>query len=106
LSFRVLKETRHGRGRPHLFADPGRSRPHPHAGQWHPARPQGADQYDFDGDDNPQEDGGDPAGAAQTGGDHTRRPERTEAMRGQGPKTRAAQKSEINREPGFGPKGG
>ena len=71
-----------------------------------PNRPQGADQYDFDGDDNPQEDGGDPAGAAQTGANHTRRPERTEAMRGQGPKTRAAQKSEINREPGFGPKGG
>ena len=68
-------------------------------------RPQGADQYDFDGDDNPQEDGGDPSMEAQTGGNHTRRPDRTEAMRGQGPKTREAQKAEINRQPGFGPKG-
>jgi hypothetical protein len=62
-----------------------------------PSGPQGADQYDFDGDDNPQEDGGDPAGAAQMGRDHTRRPDRTEAMRGQGPKTREAQKAEINK---------
>ena len=60
-----------------------------------PNRPQGADQYDFDGEDNPQEDGGDPSGAAQTGSNHTRRPERTEAMRGQGPKTRAANKAEV-----------
>ena len=71
-----------------------------------PSRPRTADQYDFDGEDNPQEDGGDPSMGAQTGRDHTRRPDRTEAMRGQGPKTRAAQKAEINREPGFGPKGG
>ena len=70
-----------------------------------PNRPQGADQYDFDGADNPQEDGGDPSMEAQTGGNHTRRPDRTEAMRGQGPKTREAQKAEINRQPGFGPKG-
>ena len=70
-----------------------------------PSRPRTADQYDFDGDDNPQEDGGDPSMEAQTGGNHTRRPDRTEAMRGQGPKTREAQKAEINRQPGFGPKG-
>lgn len=71
-----------------------------------PSRPQGADQYDFDGDDNPQEDGGDPSMGAQTGANHTRRPDRTEKLDSQGPKTRAAQKSEINREPGFGPRGG
>jgi len=71
-----------------------------------PNRPEGADHYDFDGRDNPQEDGGDPSMEAQTGGNHTRRPDRTEALRGQGPKTRAAQKAEINHQPGFGPKGG
>lgn len=63
-----------------------------------PNRPQGADQYDFDGDDNPQEDGGDPSMGAQTGGNHTRRPERTEKMTGQGAKTRAHNKAEINRQ--------
>jgi hypothetical protein len=68
--------------------------------------PPGADQYDFEGDDNPQEDGGDPAGAAQMGRDHTRRPARTETLMGQGPKTRAAQKATINRKPGFGPRAG
>lgn len=62
-----------------------------------PSRPQGADQYDFEGRDNPQEDGGDPSMEAQSGRDHTRRPDRTEAMRGQGPKTRGAQKDEITR---------
>lgn len=62
-----------------------------------PSRPNGADQYDLDGQDNPQEDGGDPSMEAQTGGNHTRRPDRTEAMRGQGPKTQAANKDEITR---------
>jgi hypothetical protein len=71
-----------------------------------PTRARSADQYDFDGDDNPQEDGGDPAGPAQSGRDHTRRPERTEALRGQGRKPRAAKKAESNRRPGFGPNGG
>lgn len=63
-----------------------------------PNRPQGADQYDFDGRDNPQEDGGDPSMDAQTGRDHTRRPDRTEKLEGQGPKTRAHRKDEINRQ--------
>jgi hypothetical protein len=61
-------------------------------------RPQGFDQYDFDGDDNPQEDGGDPSMTAQTGANHTRRPERTEKMKDRGPKTRAHNKAEINRQ--------
>lgn len=55
-------------------------------------------QYDYDGDDNPQEDGGDPSMEAQTGGNHTRRPDRTEKLDTQGPKTRAHQKAEINRQ--------
>lgn len=63
-----------------------------------PSRPQGADQYDFDGADNPQEDGGDPSMDAQTGSNHTRRPERTEKLVGQGSKTRAHNKAEINRQ--------
>jgi hypothetical protein len=63
-----------------------------------PSRPQGADQYDFDGEDNPQEDGGDPSMTAQTGANHTRRPERTEKLDSQGPKTRAHNKAEINRQ--------
>lgn len=71
-----------------------------------PNRADRVDQYDFDGSDNPQEDGGDPSGGMQQGGTNAMRPDRTEAMSGQGPKTRAAQKSEINREAGFGPKGG
>ncbi|HYG27756.1 MAG TPA: hypothetical protein VD906_12705 [Caulobacteraceae bacterium] len=62
-----------------------------------PSRTPGLDQYDTEGQDNPQEDGGDPSMEAQTGANHTRRPDRTEAMRGQGPKTRAANKAEITR---------
>jgi hypothetical protein len=66
-----------------------------------PSRPHNSDgaldQYDTEGRDNPQEDGGDPSMEAQTGSNHTRRPDRTEAMRGQGPKTRAANKAEITR---------
>jgi hypothetical protein len=63
-----------------------------------PSRPEdgdgGLDQYS----NNPQEDGGDPSMEAQTGSNHTRRPDRTEALRGQGPKTRAHNKAEINRQ--------
>lgn len=57
--------------------------------------PEGTDQYDFDGRDNPEEDGGDPSLGAQQGQTHTRWPDHTEAERGQGPKTRARNK-EIN----------
>ncbi len=63
-----------------------------------PTRAAGQDQYDFAGDDNPQEDGGDPSYGAQQGGDHANRPDKTEAERGQGPKTRAHNKAEINRQ--------
>ena len=57
---------------------------------------EGGDQYDFDGRDNPQEDGGEPSGGMHHGENHTRWPDRTEALRGgQGPKTRARTK-EIN----------
>lgn len=45
------------------------------------ARPSG------DASDNPQEDWGAPAGEATHGANHTRRPEKTEAERGQGRRT-------------------
>lgn len=48
--------------------------------------------------DNPQEDWGEPMEAeAQHGGNHTTRPDRTEAQRGQGVKTRAAFKDIVSR---------
>ena len=48
--------------------------------------------------DNPEEDWGDPADAeAQHGANHTVRPERTEVERGQGRKTRQAQKDIVSR---------
>jgi hypothetical protein len=57
---------------------------------------EGGDQYDFNGRDNPQEDGGEPSGGMHHGENHTRWPDRTEALGGgQGPKTRARNK-EIN----------
>jgi hypothetical protein len=61
-----------------------------------PNRPEGADQYDFDGDDRPEEDGGEPSYGAQQGQTHTRWPDKTEAERGQGPKTRARNKEIVN----------
>jgi hypothetical protein len=48
--------------------------------------------------DNPQEDWGDPADEGATySANHTRRPAKTEADRGQGKKTRAARKDQISR---------
>lgn len=60
------------------------------------ARPEGVDQYDFDGADNPQEDGGDPSYGAQQGVNHTRWADKIEAQRGQGAKTRARNKEIVN----------
>ena len=48
--------------------------------------------------DNPEEDWGEPSGPeAQHGANHAARPERTEAERGQGAKTRKANKDIISR---------
>ncbi len=48
--------------------------------------------------DVPQEDWGEPADEGATySANHTRRPAKTEADRGQGRKTRAAKKDEISR---------
>jgi len=60
--------------------------------------PAGLDIHDAGQGDNPQEDWGDPAGeGAAYSANHTRRPVKTEADRGQGKKTRAAQKDQISR---------
>jgi hypothetical protein len=48
--------------------------------------------------DNPEEDWGEaPDAGAQHGANHTTRPDRTEAERGQGRKTRQAQKDIVSR---------
>ncbi|MBS0332220.1 MAG: hypothetical protein JSS35_05590, partial [Proteobacteria bacterium] len=48
--------------------------------------------------DNPQEDWGAPMDEGATySANHTRRPIKTEAERGQGPKTRAAAKDQVSR---------
>jgi hypothetical protein len=48
--------------------------------------------------DTPQEEWGEPAGeGALHGANHTRRPVKTEAERGQGAKTRTANKDQISR---------
>jgi hypothetical protein len=57
----------------------------------------GGDQYDMDGGDEVQEDGGAPAGGMQQGATHAARPDRTEDERGQGPKTLAAQRDQVER---------
>lgn len=52
----------------------------------------------FDGADNPQNDWGEPADeGALHGANHTRRPERTDALSGQGSKTRRMTKDIISR---------
>jgi hypothetical protein len=57
---------------------------------------EGGDQYDTEGRDNPQADGGEPSMGAQHGQTHVDRPERAQSEAGgQGPKTRARNK-EIN----------
>jgi hypothetical protein len=60
--------------------------------------PAGVDVHDIGDDDNPQEDWGDPTDEAMMhSANHTRRPIKTEAERGQGRKTRTATKNIISR---------
>jgi len=62
--------------------------------------PAGLDIHDAGQDDKPEQDWGEPAGEdAAYSANHTRRPVKTEADRGQGKKTRQAQKDQINRRP-------
>lgn len=49
--------------------------------------PQTSTDPSGEGLDNPQDDWGAPAGGAEHGANHTRRPEKTEAERGQGRRT-------------------
>lgn len=60
--------------------------------------PAGVDIHDLGQDDNPQAEWGDEVDEDMTySADHTRRPERTEAERGQGAKTRRMTKDIISR---------
>jgi hypothetical protein len=60
--------------------------------------PAGVDVHDIGNDDNPQEDWGDATDEGMMhSANHTRRPIKTEAERGQGRKTRAATKDIISR---------
>lgn len=60
--------------------------------------PANVDIHNLGQDDNPEEDWGEPAGeGTMHSANHTRRPVKTEAERGQGRKTRAAQKDQISR---------
>jgi hypothetical protein len=60
--------------------------------------PPNVDVHDTGEADNPQNDWGEPADeGTMHGANHTRRPERTEAMRGQGAKTRRFTKDIISR---------
>lgn len=60
--------------------------------------PANVDVHKLGQEDRPQEDWGDPAGPEATfSSNHTRRGERTEAVRGQGGKTRRATKDIISR---------
>jgi hypothetical protein len=60
--------------------------------------PAGPDVHDRGQPDTPQDDWGEPADEGTTySANHTRRPAKTEADRGQGKKTRAAQKDQISR---------
>jgi hypothetical protein len=60
--------------------------------------PAGVDVHDLDQPNEPQDDWGDPADeGALYSANHTRRPVKTEADRGQGKKTRTARKDQISR---------
>ena len=60
--------------------------------------PTGVDIHNLGQPDKPQDDWGEPAGEGATySANHTRRPGKTEADRGQGKKTRAAQKDQVSR---------
>lgn len=62
--------------------------------------PANLDPHDIGEKDNPQLDWGEPLGddGLVHGSNHTRRPDITEAQRGQGPKTRRRTKDIINRK--------
>jgi len=60
--------------------------------------PANVDVHDTGEADDPQNDWGDPVDeGALHGANHTRRPEKTEAERGQGPRTRQANKDIVSR---------
>lgn len=60
--------------------------------------PANVDVHKLGHDDHPEQEWGEPAGeGAVYSSNHTRRPERTEAQRGQGAKTRQATKDQISR---------
>lgn len=60
--------------------------------------PAGVDIHDFGQRDRPEEDWGEAADEGTVhSANHTRRPVKTEADRGQGKKTRAAQKDQVSR---------
>ena len=60
--------------------------------------PAGVDIHDLGQSDRPEQDWGESADeGAQFSTNHTRRPVKTEADRGQGKKTRAAQKATVSR---------
>jgi hypothetical protein len=60
--------------------------------------PANVDVHNLGQSDNPEEDWGEPADPEATfSSNHTRRPEKTEAERGQGAKTRAANKDIVSR---------
>ena len=60
--------------------------------------PANVDIHKLGQEDNPQEDWGEPADEGATfSSNHTRRGEKTEAERGQGNKTRAANKDQVSR---------
>jgi hypothetical protein len=61
--------------------------------------PANVDARDLGEPDNPQLDWGDPAEGAVHGATHTRRPIKTEAERGQGPKTRSRNKQIVSGKP-------
>jgi hypothetical protein len=60
--------------------------------------PANVDIHKLGQDDNPEQEWGEPAGEGATySANHTARPDRTEAQRGQGAKTRQANKDQISR---------
>lgn len=61
--------------------------------------PASVDPHDFQDGDSPQLEWGEPATEAQYGANHTRRPIKTEAERGQGPKTRSRNKQIVSGKP-------
>ncbi|MES2342635.1 MAG: hypothetical protein V4597_13320 [Pseudomonadota bacterium] len=61
--------------------------------------PAGVDPHDIEGRDSPQLDWGGSEPGALHGVNHSRRPIKTEAERGQGPKTRLRNKEIVSGKP-------